>query len=131
MSLNSREAAKALRRAKAEVRLPRFWTPCASTTALPVLRSVAASGRALPVPALSLAPLVSWQAKSKRGTHHGPLPTADPNTVIEALVVAAGSDNEDEDLLAGKKKMTRQEAKLLRQQRAQSQNKRDKPRACA
>lgn len=34
------------------------------------------------------------QMKSKRGTHHGPLPKADPNAVIESLV--AGSEEEDE-----------------------------------
>ena len=82
------------------------------------------------MPDLSLARVVLWQAKSKRGTHHGPLPAADANAVVEALA-AHGSDHEDEALLAGKKKMTRQEAKVLRQQRAQAQNKRDKPRACA
>ena len=44
-----------------------------------------------------------------------------------------GGDRGDEDaeLLSEKKKMTKAEAKALRQMKAQSQNKRDKPRACA
>jgi hypothetical protein len=37
----------------------------------------------------------------------------------------------DAELLLGEKKMTKAEAKMLRQMKAQNQAKRDKPRACA
>lgn len=86
------------------------------------------------------------EAKSKRGTHFGPLAKIDDRAVLEALqegveyrigvnisskAKAAGKaeDGEGEEEGEGKmkmKKMTRQEAKLLRQQKAQRAGK-DRP----